>query len=205
LTSFFLDDYLFDNNFFEATQIIIASASSKTAVSLAYLLHNNRRGKYKIIGLTAKVNLDFVKSLRCYDQVLEYGALTEIDAALPTAFIDMAGNYKILAEAHHHFHPNLRTSLSVGASHWEALGKTEKLPGPKPELFFAPTQIRKRSSDWGQGGIEEKYGAVWPAFLKWLDGWYQTEHFKGAQGLKDAYERVLEGKAAPERGFVVDL
>ena len=43
----------------------------------------------------------------------------------------------------------LAYSCSVGGTHWEALGGGKGLPGPRPVLFFAPAQIKKRVAEWG--------------------------------------------------------
>ena len=39
-TGFVMDDFLFDNNDFGANQVVFSSASSKTAISTAFLCHN---------------------------------------------------------------------------------------------------------------------------------------------------------------------
>ena len=48
-TSFFLDDFLLDNDFFAAGNVILTSASSKTSLGLAYLLHPNRRDNCRVL------------------------------------------------------------------------------------------------------------------------------------------------------------
>ena len=55
-TSFVLDDYFADNEFFAADTVILGSASSKTAFGLAFMLQ--RRGGKKVVGLTSQGNKD---------------------------------------------------------------------------------------------------------------------------------------------------
>ena len=62
-TSFVLDDFLFDNDCFGATNVILSSASSKTSFGLAFLLHNNRT--IKVTGLTSAANKAFVTRKPC--------------------------------------------------------------------------------------------------------------------------------------------
>src|SRR5262249_1780193 len=50
MTAFVLDDFLAEGGFFAARAVILSSASSKTAVGLAFLLH--RRRACEVIGLT---------------------------------------------------------------------------------------------------------------------------------------------------------
>lgn len=65
-TSFLLDDFLAEHAFFGATDLLLSSASSKTAIGLAFLLQRNRaqRGQdYRIVGLTSAGNRAFVEGL----------------------------------------------------------------------------------------------------------------------------------------------
>ncbi len=75
-TSFVIDDYLDDNDHFGASNIILSSASSKTAFGLAFLLRKNR--DVKVTGLTSAANKAFVESLNLYDQVVAYDALDSL-------------------------------------------------------------------------------------------------------------------------------
>ncbi|MFX9703743.1 DUF2855 family protein, partial [Acinetobacter baumannii] len=61
MLSFLVDDFLAEHEMFGASRVLLSSASSKTAVGLAHLLHT-RKG-VKVIGLTSAANVDFVKSL----------------------------------------------------------------------------------------------------------------------------------------------
>ncbi|MEM7334067.1 MAG: DUF2855 family protein, partial [Chloroflexota bacterium] len=71
-TSFLVDDFLFDNDFFGAKMLVLSSASSKTGYGTAFMHHKNRseRFEYEIVGLTSAGNVSFVEGLGCYDRVL---------------------------------------------------------------------------------------------------------------------------------------
>ena len=69
-TSYVLDDYFADNDFFGAQTIILGSASSKTAFGLAFMLQ--RREGVRVVGLTSSGNQGFVEGLELYDEVLSY-------------------------------------------------------------------------------------------------------------------------------------
>ena len=64
-TSFLIDDFLADENFFGADTIVISSASSKTAIIAAYLLA--QRHGVDVVGLTSAPNREFVEGLDIYD------------------------------------------------------------------------------------------------------------------------------------------
>ncbi|MFU8813696.1 MAG: DUF2855 family protein, partial [Pseudomonadales bacterium] len=97
-TSFLLDDFLADRDFFAAGRVILTSASSKTSLGLAHLLHQ-RGGRVQVVGLTSPANTGFVAGLGCYDEVLTYD---DIDRLLrePSVVVDMAGNGGALKALH---------------------------------------------------------------------------------------------------------
>ena len=39
-----------------------------------------------------------------------------------------------------------------------------RCPGPAPEFFFAPTQIAKRTTDWGREELDRRIGEAWAAY-----------------------------------------
>ena len=59
ITSFCLHDMLSESNWFDAEQIIITSASSKTSLGLAFALHEDESSP-EVIAMTSAGNLDFV-------------------------------------------------------------------------------------------------------------------------------------------------
>jgi hypothetical protein len=205
-TSFFLDDFLDDNDFFGARTVVLSSASSKTAFGLAWLLHRNRRDRCRVIGLTSAGNMSFVESLGCYDQVVAYDDLATLPAQ-PAVFVDMAGNAELRASLHHHYGGELAYSCSVGATHWEAarIEGNEPLLGPRPTLFFAPSHIQKRAREWGAAGLAERTSAAWRPFVEVADGWIDVRRQKGAKAVETVYLDVLHNRARPRDGFILSL
>ncbi|UPT62492.1 MAG: DUF2855 family protein [Hyphomonadaceae bacterium JAD_PAG50586_4] len=156
-TSFLVDDFLADGDFFGARNAVLTSASSKTALGLAQLLHDHRKDQIKVIGLTSPANTAFVESTGYYDQIVAYADVAKLDAGEPTLQVDFAGDLELLAKIHTHFGDQLKYSCIVGATHWQnlaagnAISAADKapLPGAKPVFFFAPDRIVKRTADWG--------------------------------------------------------
>ncbi len=205
-TSFLIDDWLADNEFFGAAQVILSSASSKTSLGLAHLLHE-REGGPKVVGLTSEGNRAFVEGLGCYDEVLTYGAIAELQQA-PSSFVDMAGSGKVRAAVHEALGAELKFSSAVGATHWEdatvGAGQAD-LPGPKPEMFFAPSQAQKRMSDWGREDFESRLAAAWQGFLQAASGWIDVERLEGPDNLKRIYDAFIANEADPAKGYVAAL
>lgn len=200
-TSFLIDDWLADDGFFGASQVVLASASSKTALGLAFLL-SQRDDDIDVIGLTSATNAPFVEKVGYYDRAVTYDDITSL-ANVPTAFVDMAGGGTTLAAVHNHLADELRTSCLVGATHWEESAPTANLPGPAPTFFFAPDRIVKRRADWGGDGFGARVDTAWSSFLASVDGWLRIVERRGADELVRTWHDVLDGAVAPEIGYVV--
>lgn len=203
MTGFFIDDLIADNDFFGAKAVVLSSASSKTALGVAYLLSQNR--DVEVIGLTSSSNKKFVEATGYYDRVVTYDNIASIPSDLKVVFVDMAGNAKVITDLHNHFRDAMTYSCVVGGTHWEARGVAAALPGPKPVFFFAPTQIAKRTKDWGPGGIEKRFAASWLAFLGSVEGWMQVVTGRGEADIARVYLAMLDGKVAPSEGHMLSL
>jgi hypothetical protein len=198
-TGFVLDDFFADNDFFGAKQIVLSSASSKTAFSMAYLLKS--RDDIHVIGLTSKGNAEFVKNMGLYDEVATYDDVTQMDANIATAYVDMSGNREVLSAIHNHFNSNLVNSCGVGITHYDARGGQDPktLPGAAPSMFFAPTQIQKRNAEWGPEKFQGLLAEAWQRFIADVDQWVTIEE---SDDVEATYRTVLEG-AAPNKAYIV--
>ncbi|MDA0271672.1 MAG: DUF2855 family protein [Proteobacteria bacterium] len=204
ITGFVLDDFLFDNDFFNADKIILSSASSKTSFSLAFLLKRNRNRH--VVGLTSAGNKAFVESMGIYDEVVTYDTIETMDASSKIAYVDMAGNRKVLKGIHNHFGDNVTCSCGVGITHWDSRdgSKPSTLPGAKPTTFFAPTQIQKRHKEWGPEKLQAEMQSAWTDFLESIDSWVTINERKGAGEMQETYQEVLNG-AAPDQSFAISV
>ena len=204
ITGFVLDDYLFDHDFFSADKIILSSASSKTSFSLAFLLNRNR--ERHVTGLTSRGNKSFVENIGIYDEVVTYDTVETMTASSKIAYIDMAGNHEVLRKVHHHFGDNVTCSCGVGITHWDSRDSAQpsSLPGAKPTMFFAPTQIQKRHQEWGAEKLQAEMQNAWTGFLQSVDSWVTINERKGAGEMQATYQEVLKG-AAPDQSFTISL
>ncbi len=202
-TSFLIDDFLDDEDFFGADTIVISSASSKTAIIAAYLLA--QREGVEVAGLTSAGNREFVEGLAVYDSVVAYD---EIDS-LPgdrAVYVDISGDGGIRAAVHNRYGDRLAHSAAVGATHHDQLGAAAgELTGPKPVFFFAPDRIRKRGADWGTAKLDENVAAAWRPFAEWASGWLRVERISSEDEIRRVYLELLDGKVDPEAGTVVEL
>jgi hypothetical protein len=204
-TAFLLDDFLAENGFFGAGAVVLASASSKTAFSLAYLLAKNRRGDPEVIGLTSPGNLAFVRGLGCYDRAATYDEIASLSASGGVVLVDMAGSQQVTRAVHERFGTAVKYSCQVGLTHWERGGPTGDLPGAQPEFFFAPSRMEKRSQDWGASGLQARIGAAWRDFLDGTRGWLRISRGRGPEAVERAYRDTLEGRVKPDEGLILSL
>jgi hypothetical protein len=205
-TSFLLEDFLADHAFFGATQILMSSASSKTAYGTAACLAARASG-IDAIGLTSKSNVEFVKSLGCYSRVVSYEEIATLDSNARSVYCDFAGNAALRATIHEHFGEALQYSCSIGGTHWDSLGGTRELAGPKPTLFFAPSQAKKRIGEWGAGGFQSRLTSAWEHFIATIENpaspWLQVVSSKGTDAIAETVQRVMNGKLDPREGHVL--
>ncbi|MDT8989992.1 DUF2855 family protein [Curvibacter sp. APW13] len=213
ITSWLIDDFLADNDYFGAGAdaqrrpvLLLSSASSKTAFGTAFQLR--RRGGLEVVGLTSAANVGFCASLGCYDRVLRYDQLDQIATDAPAIYVDFAGNAAFRQQLHAHCQ-GLRYSCSIGGTHVQALGGAKGLEGPKPVLFFAPAQIKKRSAEWGAATLTERLVRDWSAFASTVTRpeapWMTVQHHHGADAAQAAYRLVLQGRGDPRLGHILSL
>ncbi len=204
VTSFVLCDYLIDNAFFGTQQVIVGSVSSKTGFGLAHLLKNDTGVNQKVVGLTSAGNIEFVENLDCCDQIVTYGEEDNIDATLPSAWVDMSGNGPLTSKLHHMLGDNMAESCIVGATHWEAERKRDKdLPGASPTFFFAPGHIAKRDAEWGVGEIWRRGSEAGAKIAKSVSDQITVERVSGAKDVAAIWRDMLNNKVSPNRGIMI--
>jgi NADPH:quinone reductase-like Zn-dependent oxidoreductase len=202
-TSFLIDDFMADAGWFGAKQVIFSSASAKTSYAAAQLM--KARGAVKVTGLTSRSNVAYTKELGFYDEVLSYDAIPDMDGAVPSVFIDIAGNAGVRAAVHATFADSLKYSCAVGATHWDAPRPDQSLLGPSPQMFFAPDVVKKRLADWGPAGFQQKLGEAWRAFLPTAARTTNVVEGKGLEAAARVFADLASGKTEPRDGHVVKL
>jgi hypothetical protein len=215
ITSFLIDDFLAENSFFGARQVLLSSASSKTAYGTAFCLALRRGtpGAPHIVGLTSPGNATFTRSLGCYDEVRLYDEVPSLEPGVPSVYVDFAGNAALRRAVHERFAQTLAHSSSIGGTHWSELGSGGGLPGPRPTLFFAPAQIKKRSAPppegWGRDGLERRMAVAWEAFMGRVNSasepWLRIESRQGSTAVQQAYADLLGGRSDARVGLMLSL
>ena len=203
-TSFLIDDFLADEAFFGAEQVLLLSASSKTALGTAYCL--KARGGLPVAGLTSDGNKAFVEQTGFYNSVFTYDSITDMNPDVKTVVVDMSGNMGVIGTLEDHFEENLTYICRVGISHWQEAAKAPPKRTKTPtEFFFAPDRAKQRVGDWGQAGFAETLGARWMPFLGSAKDWMTIEMQTGIGPMLENYKDLLDGQSAPSKGYLFTL
>lgn len=202
LTSYCLCDKLLTNDWYDAEQIIIVSASSKTSVGLAYALEAQKSAP-TVIGLTSAGNLDTVESLGVYDHSCAYEDVSKLDSTKRTMIVDMSGNAVLLAQLQTHFADNLRFTLNVGLTHWGEVSKTGNANTQRSEMFFAPSQIQSLVKALGRAEFERKTNEFITQTAAKTRQWMRFDEREGLEGLSDVYGDVCNGEVDANVGITI--
>ncbi|WP_339738146.1 DUF2855 family protein [uncultured Maricaulis sp.] len=207
VTAFMLADYLEDNDWFGAQQLLLSSASSKTAYGTAFCLLSEDR--VTLAALTSPRNADFVRGLGCYETTTLYDDIETLDASIPTVYVDFAGDAALRARIHHHFGPSLMHDCVVGAAHNAPVSRPVDMPGPAPKFFFAPEQIAKRNKDWGPDAFNARFNDAQEAFFAQLDSaepaWMTVKTGQGFEAAQAVIRTLAESGGDPAMGHMIEL
>ena len=206
ITAFCLCDALEEKSYEGASQIIIVSASSKTAIGLAQGLADTKDAP-KVVGLTSKNNAKFVESLGCYDEVISYDDLENVSNDL-SVMVDMSGNQSILSTVQESLGDKMLKCITVGMTHWDKAGTAEEALvqaelQERTEFFFAPAHIQKRNNDWGKEGYNERTSIFMNARATQSLEWMQIKEVYGLDNFTQTYEEIVSGNINPNEGIIV--
>ncbi|NSX17001.1 DUF2855 family protein [Cupriavidus taiwanensis] len=205
ITSFMLADFLEDNRFFGARRLVVSSASSKTAYGTAFCLREI--SGITLTALTSARNRGFVEGLGCYHDTVCYEELTSVPVSEPTLYVDFSGDESLRARVHAHFGDSLVYDCFVGSTQNTGFLRDLHLPGPRPEFYFAPVQIRKRNADWGPQEVNRRLNAAQRRFIDHArdpgNGWLTLVEERGFEAAQARIARLATGSAAPQEGYVV--
>lgn len=198
-TAFLLDHFLRDHDFFGARQIVITSASSKTALATAHLLRESAPAR--LVGLTAPSRLEAVRASGCYDAVFGYPALESVTADVPTVYLDFAGDAGLRERLHRHLGDQLRHAALIGAAHGATGDIDATLPGVAPSLFFAPGVARRLASEIGGPELAQRIARCEAQLRTAIKLPRLVEH-QGLSALEALYHAMRRGTAELDAGHL---
>jgi hypothetical protein len=207
ITSFMLADFLEDNGFFGATQVVVSSASSKTAYGTSFCLA--RPPGLRLVAATSARNRGFVEGLGCYDQTVSYEDVTTLPAGQATLYVDFSGDDDLRATVHHHFGASLVYDCFAGSAQKTGFLEESSLPGPKPLLYFAPVQIRKRNADWGPQEVNRRFNEAQKRFIAEVsrpgNRWMTLVQGRGFEAAQQVIAELHGGRVDARHAHVIQL
>jgi Protein of unknown function (DUF2855) len=202
-TGFLIEAMLRRENWFGAHTLLMTSASSKTAMSLASVAKDLSPAIVRI-GLTSERHVAFVESTGLYDRVVAYDDVASLPKTMSVC-VDFAGNAALLHAIHERLGDALAYSCLVGVTHVDAPAgeKAGPMPGPAPIVFFAPDHAVATIKELGPKGFSEAVAARWHRFLDIVDGTVAIEERAGLAAAADTYLAILQGVADPGIATVI--
>ncbi|MFN8018905.1 MAG: DUF2855 family protein [Acidimicrobiales bacterium] len=211
-TGALIASYLGQPRFAGVEQVLVLSASSKTAIGYASAA---RRARVEgdgplLVGITSEANRPFVEGLGLYDEVRTYGSLADgADAAegvaeRPTAIVDMAGAADAIVALHAQLGDQIVHSMVVGKSHHDD-PFAEVVGGPTPELFFAPAEIERLAAELGADRLQAELADAAAAMVEASRTWLRIEHRHGPDQALAAWADALAGRVPPDVGVIFAL
>lgn len=206
ITSFCLCDTLKSKTFYGAEQIIVLSASSKTAIGMAQGLLDSGASP-EILGITSRSNYDFVCSLGCYSHVCCYDELDTLDSVKSSVIIDMSGNRAVLGAIHESLGSRMLNCINVGMTHWDTLANNDpvgvEINRDRSNFFFAPAHVQKRIGDWGHDVFNQRAAEFMIRRMRQSTNWMRITEVNGFDSFVSIYDAIVAGDMNPEEGVIV--
>jgi hypothetical protein len=204
ITGWLLDDWIAsEDGFGGARSVIASSASSKTALAMAAGL--KARGGFQVTGLTSTRSAGFVLGTGLYDRIVTYDDIGQLPDER-AVYVDFAGDPEITGAVHHRLGDQLTKSVMVGGAHWDAdRSQRTALPGPQPEMFFAPTHVGRVGDAWGGAKFTAVTDAALKDFVAHSHGWLHVTQQAGLPAAQAIWTRLLANHVRPSEGLCVTL
>jgi hypothetical protein len=206
-TSYCLCDALQEQDYHGAEQVVILSASSKTAIGLAYGLSQLDGQRPRIVGLTSPSNVAFTRSVGSYDEVIAYDDLAALKHA-PSVLVDMSGNAPVLGALHGALGENMRWCHNVGLTHWDT-SEAQKDPAvaqiirDRSAMFFAPGHIQRRAREWGALDFNAKVADFLAGGMAHAQNWMDVKETQGLENFGSIYDAVVAGDMRAQEGLII--
>jgi hypothetical protein len=184
--------------------IVVSSASSKTALSMAHQLR--RKADAELVALTSARNEAYVRETGLYDRTLTYDALDALASPLTTAYVDFLGREEVISAVHRAIGGNLVRSIVIGATDWCDKPGGIQVPrqavvGPTPEFFFVPAYAADRLNvqpDLGKAMLHDMRD-----FYAASGKFVTPRRASGAAAVLDCWQRLAAGDVPPQDGLVL--
>ena len=206
------------NNYFATKTVVVSSASSKTAFTVAYNIQRRKQRPgspaVRIVGLTSQSNLRFTRNLGLYDDIFTYADLASVASTNPPSqpliYVDVLGNSPLNSRVNEVLSPSVFVSLGMsnptdGATA-SVISKEDK-GNTSVKGFFMPEWLAVRIKQLSSQQIVKLQVEAWDGLMRDCVKWVNIEKIYGTgeNGVILSYRKTLEGKVGADKGQAFSL
>ncbi|PRP79685.1 hypothetical protein PROFUN_12583 [Planoprotostelium fungivorum] len=209
-TSFWMEDWLNYEKYKGADNILVTSASSKTAYCFAYVAkkrNETSENKRQVIGLTSARNVEFTKKLGLYDQVFTYEELNKVKTEGKWVYVDVSGNKELNEKIFEHFNSAgspLAAAIILGMTNIESPKDSAMTQRDKMETFFTPMWLAKRKEFTTLEEIAEMQKKAWSELMNDSVSWLQMQD-TFYNDIVPRYSDIAKGIVEPDKGHTFSM
>lgn len=181
-----LERWLREEGWFEASRVLVSSASSKSALGYA-MQHRNGPPLH---ALTGAANRTFVERTRLYESVFIYDDPPPI--AANTLILDFTGDSALVNRLRDRKNDRIPI-VRIGATY----AHSASLEGDT--VFFAPKRIGQEIAVHGLEAFERDRSAAIARFEKHSTDWFSREYVDGPDAICHAFRDLLANRVSPDR------
>lgn len=197
ILGFVLADHLADADLSVAQAVVITSASSRTAISLGWML-GPEQGRRRI-GVSSIRNRGFAADSGAFDDVLAYGDAPPV-ADSAWILVDFTGDPDVVARTKLAAGRPPRRVMQVGATH---TGTAGAWPTGSGDVFFAPDHIQSRIAAWGPQVFDTRFRSAFDGFVRGFGSRLAISRGHGPAALSAAWTRLLAGRSEPSEALII--
>lgn len=201
--AFTLDEFLARNDFFGARTVVVTSASTKTAISLATLLAE--RPGITTVGLTSPDNVDWLSGLGRYDTVTAYESLSGDQVDGSAVLADFTGALPRLSLVYDRLAGRLRHTALVGYTNPGAEIMWPQLADPPAGVFFCPEHEDNTIAVEGREAYFARYLDAERRAIDTGAGWLTMRRHDGPKAAAEVFAALAAGNQPPSVGHVVTV
>lgn len=186
--------------------VIIACASAKTALALAYCLRM-REMRY-VVGLTSPEHLEFVKSCDLYHEVFTYDEVESLPNSRTVVFMDFKCDGELRQKLTLRMGTNLMYNMVLGPAVFQKRMKDQVFEKRAREVLFDESTWRERRqkvAEVTKTGRNEKLRYSFPAFVERMRKSVKLRHVSGVEGFQKMYDSIFSNESLPSETCVCTL
>ena len=203
-TSFLIDDQLADEGLASRGPVVISSASSKTAISAAFMLA--QREAVELIALTSSRSAGFVEGLGIYGRTVTYDSIDSLEPWIGHlrrycgGWRGAPGGPLALWRCARPQHDRRRHPL--GRARRRRRGRASRAD---TEILLRPGSRGQALKGLGWRRTRREGCRCLAPFCEWTGGWLDVVRGHGFDDVERAYLDVLEGRVDPKTAHVLSL